>query len=63
MVFTPNLGVVRFETNTSEQHVVHELWSSDAPNSTEGAPFTHHRSPLATLIPPQAPQLQVVVDD
>ena len=62
LVFRTNIGLVRFETAGTEQHVIHELWSTDGPNSTEGAPMTRHRTSLTavpTLVPPQ---LGVVAD-
>jgi hypothetical protein len=60
LVFRTNIGLVRFETAGTEQHVVHELWTTDAPNSTEGAPMTRHRTSLTAdpTLPP--PQLEVV---
>ena len=36
LVFRTNIGLVRFETAGTEQFVIHELWSTDGPNSTEG---------------------------
>ena len=46
LVFRTNIGLVRFETSGIEQFVIHELWSTDGPNSTEGAPMTRHRTSL-----------------
>jgi hypothetical protein len=62
LVFRTNVGFVRFEPDGAGVRVVHELWSVDGPASTEGGPFTKHRSSLVlspTLTPPQ---LQVVPD-
>jgi hypothetical protein len=62
LVFRTNVGIVRFEPEGANVRVVHELWSVDGPASTEGGPFTKHRSSLAlnpALIPPQ---LKVVPD-
>ena len=60
LVFRTNIGLVRFETAGTEQHVIHELWSTDGPNSTEGAPMTAPH--LADRSPTLAPQLGVVAD-
>lgn len=62
MVFRSNIGIIRFEPAGSDQDVVHELWSQDAPLSNEGAPFTKHRSSLALSPALPAPLLQVVPD-
>jgi hypothetical protein len=61
LVFGTNIGLIRIEGSGANQGVVHELWTMDAPHSTEGGPFTHHRSPLSLTpsLPPVAPQLQV----
>ena len=62
LVFRTNVGIVRFEPEGANVRVVHELWSVDGPASTEGGPFTKHRSSLALnpALPP--PQLKVVPD-
>jgi hypothetical protein len=63
LVFRTNVGIVRFEPDGgSNVRVVHELWSVDGPASTEGGPFTKHRSSLARNPALTAPQLQVVPD-
>jgi hypothetical protein len=59
-VFRPNVGVVRFEPEGTDVSVVHELWSLDGPDSTEGGPFTRHRASLALSPALTPPQLQVV---
>jgi hypothetical protein len=62
LVFRPNVGVVRFEPVGTDLRVVHELWTVDGPTSTEGGPFTKHRSSLALDPALPAPQLEVVPD-
>ena len=62
LVFRTNIGVVRFETVGAEQFVVHELWSTDGPNSTEGAPMTRHQTSLTAVPTLDPPQLEVVAD-
>jgi hypothetical protein len=61
-VFRTNVGVIRFEPDGADVRVVHELWSVDGPASTEGGPFTKHRSSLALSPALAPPQLQVVPD-
>jgi hypothetical protein len=62
LVFRTNVGIVHFEPEGANVRIVHELWSVDGPASTEGGPFTKHRSSLALdpALPP--PQLKVVPD-
>jgi hypothetical protein len=62
LVFRTNVGVIRFEPDGADVRVVHELWSLDGPASTQGGPFTHHRSSLARSPALAPPQLQVVPD-
>jgi hypothetical protein len=62
LVFRTNIGVIRFEPDGAGQRVVHELWSMDAPDSTEGGPFTRHRSSLTASPALAPPQLQVSSD-
>jgi hypothetical protein len=62
LVFRTNVGIVRFETSGSEQLVVHELWSMDTPDSTQGGPFTRHTASLTADPALAPPQLQVVAD-
>ena len=47
LVFRSNLGVVRFEAEGQSHTVVHELYSMDGPDSTEGGAYTVHRASLA----------------
>jgi hypothetical protein len=61
-VFRTNVGLIRFEPEGADTRVVHELWSVDGPASTEGGPFTKHRSSLALSASLAPPQLQVVPD-
>ena len=62
LVFRSNLGVVHFEPEGQSHSVVHELYSMDGPDATEGGPYTVHRSSLALSPTISAPQLQVAVD-
>jgi hypothetical protein len=61
LVVRTNIGLIRIEGSGAGQSVVHQLWTMDGPHSTEGGPFTHHRSPLSLTpaVPLVAPQLQV----
>ncbi|MCA1692348.1 MAG: hypothetical protein LC733_09165, partial [Actinobacteria bacterium] len=59
LVFRTNLGLVSFPSEGSDHAVVHELWSVEGENSTEGGPFTKHRASLGLTPSPAAPQLQV----
>jgi hypothetical protein len=47
LVFRSNLGVVHFEADGPSHAVVHELYSMDGPDSTEGGAYTVHRASLA----------------
>jgi hypothetical protein len=62
LVFRTNVGVVRFEPQGANVNVLHELWTVDGPASTEGGPFTKHRSSLALDPSLTPPQLKVVPD-
>jgi hypothetical protein len=62
LVFRSNLGVVRFEAEGQSHTVVHELYSMDAPDSTEGGAYTIHRASLALSPALAGPSLQVVAD-
>ena len=62
LVFRSNLGVVRFEADGLSHRAVHDLYSTDGPDSTTGGAFTVHRSSLALAADVPAPQLQVVAD-
>ena len=62
LVFRSNMGVVRFEPEGESQTVVHELYSMDGPNATEGGAYTVHRSSLALSPTVPAPQLEVAAD-
>jgi hypothetical protein len=62
LVFRTNVGVIRFELDGADVRVVHELWSVDGPASTEGGPYTRHRSSLALSPALAPPQLKVVPD-
>ncbi len=62
LVFRSNLGVVRFEADGASQSVVHELYSMDAPDSTEGGAYTIHRASLDLTPTLVAPALGVVAD-
>ena len=62
LVFRSNLGVVRFEAEGQSHTVVHELYSMDGPDSTEGGAYTVHRASLALSPALAGPSLQVVAD-
>lgn len=62
LVFRSNVGMVRIQMFGSEQHVVHQLLTTDGPNSTEGAAYTNHHSPLSVTPALPPPQLKVVTD-
>ena len=62
LVFRSNLGVVRFEAEGESHTVVHELYSMDAPDSTEGGAYTIHRGSLNLSPTLAGPSLQVDVD-
>ena len=62
LVFRSNLGVVRFEAEGESHTVVHELYSMDGPDSTEGGAYTVHRASLALSPALAGPSLQVVAD-
>jgi hypothetical protein len=62
LVFRSNLGVVRFEAEGDSHAVVHELYSMDAPDSTEGGAYTIHRGSLSLSPALVGPSLQVDVD-
>ena len=62
LVFRSNLGVIRFEAEGQSHEVVHELYSMDGPDSTEGGAYTIHRSSLALSPELVGPKLEVVAD-
>jgi hypothetical protein len=62
LVFRSNIGVVRFEAEGESHTVVHELYSMDAPDSTEGGPYTVHRASLGLSPALAGPSLQVDAD-
>jgi len=62
LVFRSNLGVVRFEAEGQSHTVVHELYSMDGPDSTEGGAYTLHRASLALSPELEGPSFEVAAD-